>query len=1269
MPVARKSVPGQDVTVASWRHLNTKLGDAQVYPFIVRLTILTYRTQPRFRSAASAPSPSEPATRTHSRHGSSFSSFSTQDLFSSGDHGTSATTSAAPKFNSKLPKELPKLLQARLNKIALKTDSRMNDDPLLRRSFLSFYALALSPEFMRQVKENRRAEDLVMMFLSCVAKELNKSAVSQQEARGLVDKQAAAFVRMLIDTITENNLASSCQSLIKQLESYESSLRSSSKLALQPTSTNSSSYYSAESVATPTFKLNDMLLAQDIASLFLVANSELQRDVDDTKNEATEKRVVAELKKMERDLNDYNLSTAYKSIDFASSSEWEDFKAKELETLAQQISHYSSGGKYSSADTAEDAYFVPSDPRSYFRHLLKRCLERDFRNAGRELETNPDSSPLLLAKPSLNLLHEAASLWHIPAVTRALILIDVAQEMFNEGVFTLDHMNDAFNLAKYLVVDQAKKQWVPEMWPQPDKVYFATILSSIHDTIVSRIGELLSRIYDNSPPKIGPYLQTLEEHVYVDAHTKGFQPIEPSRKQIEKLEEVILSAAELKYDALIDDIPRDHTLDPLHIIDLADKLVAIAKKLQKRYKFPLFEELSIAHISTKRHLTLFSADAHSMFNYMMSHMNSRNEEPSFEDMIVLYKKLAEIRDLFVQVSDESFDFDIEAVFYPYVVKWADSSAALALSWVDPAVESDDFQPVNEENGQMNSSSVTDIFKSFRSALSVVSDLDWRNEVHRAKILTILMKGISGALCKYSELLTNRFIDELKVQDEDQGQIRTRQDKIMATLRNVVDTRMKAPPPYRFLKETCVKLNNIELAQTELDKIERELDSEHLSGIISKVEKTAKRPTNFLFTIKIMRAEDLKACDSYGLSDPYVTLMDQQTRRTIGKTRVIFADLNPVWDEVFEVVTSGPKLITATVWDENAVTNHEICGRSFIRLDPKAFQDFISQDYWLDLDTQGRVLVNVSMESERDDIRFHFGKAFRTLLRTETDMTRLIVDKFSTFIKYFISTNTLKSLQRSGINLESVSSWLSSTKLRSVGTTRPAQRLSQAEIEDSLNPLFDYLNENFSTLAHGLTHEMRIKVMTQTWKVVLNTIELLLLPALNDKRTTQTQLTAAEADIVFTWLSALRDFFHHDGAGPSLEVLQSQKYQELMTIPVYYDLSTAELKQESEKMSSLSFKSLQERNYLMIPEMIKRKNTVMAHRNKRAFDKQREQIRMAKRESPQTEDIILRILRARGEINYVSRRLKQRERISQTLATESIVRNAAGGFRRSGYDEY
>jgi hypothetical protein len=37
-----------------------------------------------------------------------------------------------------------------------------------------------------------------------------------------------------------------------------------------------------------------------------------------------------------------------------------------------------------------------------------------------------------------------------------------------------------------------------------------------------------------------------------------------------------------------------------------------------------------------------------------------------------------------------------------------------------------------------------------------------------------------------------------------------------------------------------------------------------------------------------------------------------------------------------------------------------------------------------------------MEGERDDIQFYFGKAFRTLKRTERDMTRKITEKVCFF---------------------------------------------------------------------------------------------------------------------------------------------------------------------------------------------------------------------------------------------------------------------------------
>ena len=149
----------------------------------------------------------------------------------------------------------------------------------------------------------------------------------------------------------------------------------------------------------------------------------------------------------------------------------------------------------------------------------------------------------------------------------------------------------------------------------------------------------------------------------------------------------------------------------------------------------------------------------------------------------------------------------------------------------------------------------------------------------------------------------------------------------------------------------------------------------------------------MFTIKIVEAEDLKACDANGLSDPYVVLGDEYQKR-LAKTRIIYANLNPRWDETVDITTQGPLNIIATVWDWDMMGDHDCVGRTSIKLDPSHFSDFMPREYWLDLDTQGRLLLRVSMEGERDDIQFYFGKAFRTLKRTERDMTRKITDKVS-----------------------------------------------------------------------------------------------------------------------------------------------------------------------------------------------------------------------------------------------------------------------------------
>lgn len=182
----------------------------------------------------------------------------------------------------------------------------------------------------------------------------------------------------------------------------------------------------------------------------------------------------------------------------------------------------------------------------------------------------------------------------------------------------------------------------------------------------------------------------------------------------------------------------------------------------------------------------------------------------------------------------------------------------------------------------------------------------------------------------------------------------------------------------------------------LDKLEHDMNVEEAAELLRSEEgakQKARRPNKYIFTIKIVEAEDLKACDPNGYSDPYVILCDEYQKR-LAKTKYIEKTLNPRWNTSIDIEVTGALNVIATIWDYDTFGDHDFVGRTSLKLDPYHFSDYLPREFWLDLDTQGRLLLRVSMEGERDDIQFHFAKAFRHLKRTERDMVRNVTDKVS-----------------------------------------------------------------------------------------------------------------------------------------------------------------------------------------------------------------------------------------------------------------------------------
>ena len=102
----------------------------------------------------------------------------------------------------------------------------------------------------------------------------------------------------------------------------------------------------------------------------------------------------------------------------------------------------------------------------------------------------------------------------------------------------------------------------------------------------------------------------------------------------------------------------------------------------------------------------------------------------------------------------------------------------------------------------------------------------------------------------------------------------------------------------------------------------------------------------------------------------------------------------VGDETFDLSVDKPLWLMISVRDRALFGKHDIVGRAYICLDPRRFGDMLTHDLWMDFDTQGRILLRVSMEGEKDDIQFYFGRAFRSLKRAESEMLRTFVDKVS-----------------------------------------------------------------------------------------------------------------------------------------------------------------------------------------------------------------------------------------------------------------------------------
>ncbi|KPI37630.1 uncharacterized protein AB675_3995 [Cyphellophora attinorum] len=1247
--------------------------------------------------------------------------------------------------STRFPHDFVKELEKRLQGILIGRETRQEyKEPVTKRSFAIFLNTLSDPSFKKRMEADRRVEDLVLIFFSNATKELQKGKPPGDDGvKRLVDRHVALFVRLLSSILKEKGWNQDKPELATRLATLEKKLLKHDE---DLTSQNGTSSL-VEEVVPLTYEVRDMPLVQVVGRVFGMRNTALQSDVDKYKSQWTEKAALQDLKTYQTHLNTGSKRTLT-ADDFDTADAFEAWKKSEAPDLSQMmlaiiqvnpelakvtaqgtLPQFNAQAGESAADKAytdmsralsneqSSSYvldlpdlnglslmengeddskqpdllytFIPADPRAMYRFIMLTVLNFDL-NDKTTAEDGTASSNQIFSKQSAEFLNEVALRWRIPKFSRIVIFLDVIREKYLAQDLSLDMLDAAFNYVKDPPEEDPKNKRASIIMSAP--AYFARNNWTVQD-----FAQMRKLLADAELQRLGAIMTVIDDHIREDPSfsesKEGFEQFKQSASQ--GLEN---SARDIYQQLLEKQLPTEpEQWEFFHVQELAKAVLKLCEKIQKRFKRNP-EILSINPLMLLMGVILpaFAEDSKALVESVLKAAQDKNLEIGIQDGFDLYKELSDFRRVHGDALPRvAFPYKIEELLADFVWRWIHATEQQVLGWVENAVNQDNFKVRTQEAGQVptedqrHSVSVIDIFRSFNQVIEQIAALNWDDDLTYAKFMTSVSKALGNGIVRYCELVDTQFTKEMDrlTPEQEAAASMTRQEKWMQMAKDTWNNAARVEP-FNFYPESFVKLNNISFAISHWDKLEQEINVDACADVIKQYNPPAinkpRKTTNYVFTIKIVEAEDLKACDVSGFSDPYVVLADEYQKR-LSKTRIIYRNLNPRWDESVDISTQGPLNLIATIWDWDAVGDHDYVGRTSLKLDPAHFSDFLPREYWLDLDTQGRLLVRVSMEGERDDIQFYFGKAFRTLQRTQRDMTRKITDKLSAYIQECLSKRALRALLSKPISVQSVSAYFQRNR------PAPASNVpSEGEIINALRPLFNYFDDNFAIMNQTLTSDAMLAVMTRLWKEVLGTIESLLVPPLSDKPSAQKPLSQQELDVVFKWLQSLFDFFHAvdedsgEANGVPMNVLKNPKYHEINTLNFFYFETTENLVRTSERMASATAaNAAHNRQRLSAPAQLghgsgfgggltpksiagtRRAKSIMVSRNLGTMRKAKEEKWKAAQAEP-SDDMILRILRMRSEASgYLRDRSRQKERLAAAAAAEAIVRMSLMSDGRGG----
>ncbi|KAK7055402.1 hypothetical protein R3P38DRAFT_2846886 [Favolaschia claudopus] len=1285
-------------TASAENRVSKYVNDDELFNYTLRVSFLSYLMMPKPTETVTAPAnvPSDLREREHSRL-SALSNFSIGDIFKDVRDG--------PK-SVKFPEKLLKVLEQKLQNIAMGKDPAYSDQ-FVRRTMAKFYGQFMVDSFKRQMKENRKIEELILMFATHATTVLKKEPTLAGDGWKLeLNNQIAVFVKMLRECLRSVNHVS--PELLSRLDTYTAKLAPAQ-------SSNDSGYDSAStsrdrdswvSVPTVSGNVSDMDLVRVVAALFRIPDSEAQKEVDSLKGVCTEKAALIDLKTCLKNLN-AGVPFPGRREDFESDAAWHQWRTTEASTLQQLVvamvqfnpelakstpaesasatayggrptSSYSAyeppqratsigsrrsfyaaagldgNGEALQEDVMEDDEisaghnftYIPPNPKKFYKRLLEHCLLADLEiMLSPEIDDNDEVSLGILSAPHIDLLNECALRWRIGHPYRAVCFLDIVRQFYERQDIPMECIPEALSHISKVMTDMEL-----EHWPAQDCEYLSSVYGGLFNTFLSSLYHAMDSIPNLKPAEVEPFLSVLE-HIRDSGLLERFGFDQDINARLADVQAQVRQVAVRWYSLKLQELQSAPGVNrALPLLLMTDELEKAAKLLDKRFPEPILGQLDLVSLTVEVTIPQLIREVQgSQKRLFESSMNGPTPDVPIQDIFALYRRTKTLIGMFNAFCPQGhIDFDIHGFFEPYVRQWLMNTDNKTGQWVEAAIAADKFQAEGPEG---HSSSIVDLFDSLRSPIDFLQDLEWDDDYQEARFFTALAKTISKAIEQYCRNVEGLFLTEMFPRPTDYLQPQ-KSSAWLEKARQLAVAGEKKVEPFNFLPESCVKLNNVEAARKLLDNMYNQMQADKIAEVLKSMPPVPSKTEQekFLFSVKIVIAEGLVPLDGSPSSklDTFITLSNEEGVR-LAKTRTIYETLNPRWDETFDISVDKALWLMVSVRDRALVGKHDTVGRAYLCLDPKRFGDFLTHDLWMDLDSQGRVLVRISMEGEKDDIQFYFGRGFRSLKRAEADMLRIFIDKMSPFIQQCLSRGVLKTLLKgggTGLDYNKALSNVTALWGSALGNSsnevqiplpsaeKPRNRpdeLTDVEIEQAILPLFDYFDANLQTLNTYLSDTAKEMVMSRVWKEILNIIEGLLVPPLSDVSSDMKPLSDKEVDVVFKWLKFLKDYFYAGGEGPvPQEVIQNQKYRDVVSIRLYYDWHTDALMEECVRMMQQSLRSA--------PTMKKRAKSVYQQRNLGTIKERKKEKREEKEVS--NGETIMRILRMRpGTSDFIAQQLQ------------------------------